>query len=122
INNMVLDAKNGKIIELRLGSDRSRASLNEYIESALDQHNKNDRGFVYLAWRARPDMFFYVGRAGSQKRVNLDSHGKLLEALKHGNSSTLSLIFPGMSSAENVANLEAALIHLIEYKTGSIPS
>ena len=82
---------------------------------------KRDRGFVYFAWRSRPESYFYVGKAGSSSRVNLDAHGKLLESLKNDKASRLSFIFPAKSTPENIAYLEAALLNLIEFKTGELP-
>jgi len=120
ILDMVLEAKRAKSIDINLlGIDRSRDNLKSVIAKTLDKHNKTDRGFVYCAWRSRPETYYYVGKAGSRTRVNLDTHGKLLEALKK--ASRLSFIFPAKSTSDNISSLEAALIHLVEFKTGAIP-
>ncbi|MFZ5698676.1 MAG: hypothetical protein ACOY9J_08210 [Pseudomonadota bacterium] len=120
ISDKILDSDRAKVADLTLGPDRSRETLKAKISEFLQEVNVNDRGFVYVAWKARPEEFHYVGKAGSSARMNLDAHGKLLEALK--SASTLSFIFPAMSKANTISNLEAAMMHLIEFKTGSLPS
>ena len=122
IRDMILDSDRSKLADINLsGVDRSRENLKSIIDDTLDKHNKTDRGFVYFAWRSKPEAYYYVGKAGSGSRVNLDSHGKLLEALKKRKASRLSFIFPAKSTNDNIATLEAALIHLVEFKTGRIP-
>ena len=122
IQNMLFESSRAKFFDIDLlGLDRSRGSLKSLIGKVLDEQNKTDRGFVYFAWRSRPEKYFYVGKAGSGARINVDTHGKLLESLRREKASRLSLIFPAKSTADNVSSLEAALIHLIEYKTGQIP-
>jgi hypothetical protein len=116
----ILDSDRAKLADLVLGPDRSRATLKPKISEFLREMNGNDRGFVYVAWKARPEEYHYVGKAGSSARMNLDAHGKLLEALK--SASTLSFIFPAISKANTISNLEAAMMHLIEFKTGSLPT
>ncbi len=118
----ILESNRAKVIEINLlGLDRSRENLKSIITEALEEHNKADRGFVYFAWRSKPEAYYYVGKAGSGARVNLDTHGKLLEALKREKASRLSFIFPAKSTSDNISNLEAALIHLVEFSTGDIP-
>jgi hypothetical protein len=122
IEDMILESERAKFADIDLlGVDRSRENLKSVIAETLDEHNKTDRGFVYFAWRSRPETYYYVGKAGSGARVNLDNHGKLLEALKKEKASRLSFIFPAKSTSANISNLEAALIHLVEFKTGDIP-
>ena len=123
IQDMILDSKRAKLVDINLsGVNRDRENLKAVISEGLLKHNKHDRAFVYIAWRSRPEEYYYVGKAGSSKRVNLDNHGKLLESLKKEKASRLSFIFPAKSTSENISSLEAALIHLIEFKTGDIPS
>lgn len=93
--------------------------MKNLISEKLDESNKMGRGFVYLAWKSKPEAYFYVGKAGSSKRVNVDSHGKLLESLKK--ASYFTLVFPSKSTRENLSNLEAAIINLIEYRIGDVP-
>lgn len=122
IQDMILDSERAKLADINLlGVDRSRENLKSVINETLDEHNRTDRGFVYFAWRAKPEAYYYVGKAGSGARVNLDAHGKLLEALKKEKASRLSFIFPAKSTPDNISSLEAALIHLVEFKTGDIP-
>ncbi len=122
IRDMILDSERAKLADINLlGVDRSRENLKSVIAATLEEHNKTDRGFVYFAWRSRPEAYYYVGKAGSNARVNLDAHGKLLESLKKEKASRLSFIFPAKSTSDNIASLEAALIHLVEFKTGNIP-
>lgn len=119
---MILDSNRAKFVDINLlGLNRSRENLKSVIVETLEEHNKTDRGFVYFAWRSKPEAYYYVGKAGSGARVNLDSHGKLLEALKQEKASRLSFIFPAKSTNNNISSLEAALIHLVEFRTGDIP-
>lgn len=119
---MILDSNRAKFVDINLlGLNRSRENLKSVIVETLEEHNKTDRGFVYFAWRSKPEAYYYVGKAGSGARVNLDSHGKLLEALKQEKASRLSFIFPAKSTNDNISSLEAALIHLVEFRTGDIP-
>jgi len=116
----ILSSKNAKLIDINLTRvNHDRVTLKAIIEDALLQASTSDRGFVYVAWKSRPEEYYYVGKASSSARVNLNSHGTLLEALK--DSSRLSFLMPAKSTANVLSNLEAAMIHLIEYKTGAIP-
>ncbi len=122
IQEMILGSNRAKFVEINLlRLDRSRENLRSVIAKTLAEHNKTDRAFVYFAWRSRPEAYYYVGKAASGARVNVDSHGKLLEALKQEKASRLSFIFPAKSTSDNISSLEAALIHLVECRTGDIP-
>lgn len=116
----ILDSNKARLVDISLrGLDRDINTLNPYINTVLEEHNQRDRSFVYFAWRGRPEEYYYVGKAKSRSRTNLAQHGNLLESLKQ--ASSLAIIFPAISTDENIKNLEAALIHLVEYKTGEIP-
>lgn len=122
VRDRILGSNRSALIDIDLtGKDRSRMSLKETIADTLAKHRGGDRGFVYFAWRSRPERYFYVGKAASSARVNLDTHGKLLESLREKKASRLSLIFPAKSTAENIANLEAALLNLIQFRTDELP-
>jgi len=120
IHDKILEPHTSKLIDINLtNQNRGIENLNEIIADALAEYNKTDRMFVYFAWRGKPEEYYYVGKAGSSSRTNLVKHGKLLEALRY--ASYLSFIFPAMSTNENIQNLEAALIHLVEFRTGELP-
>lgn len=122
IRERILDSDRAAFFDINLsGKDRSRAALKALIDSELADQRGRDRGFVYFAWRSKPERYLYVGKAASSARVNLDSHGKLLESLDHEKASRLSFIFPAKSTKDNIANLEAALLNLVEFKTGKLP-
>jgi hypothetical protein len=118
IKDLLLDRQRAKFIDWSLPASRDRRSLREGIRAKL--HN-NNRGYVYVAWRRRPEAYFYIGKAGSNDRVNLDQHGKLLEALKSGRATTLSFVFPSKSTKMNVTDIEAALLQLVVSRTGHLP-
>ena len=118
----ILESDRSGSVDLELkGVSRDVNSLNGRIREFLNDTNPRDRGFAYVAWRMRPEQYYYVGKAGGNARLNLAQNGDLLDALKLENATFLSLVFPPMSTPLNVANLEAAILHLIRYKTGRLP-
>jgi len=120
IEDKVLGPADAALIDIDLnGIPRTLERLSEEIEDTLKDNRKADRKFVYLAWRSKPEDYYYAGKAGSNGRVNLAAHGKLLEGLKE--ATRLSFIFPAMSTDENIANLEAAVLNLVEFKVGELP-
>jgi predicted nucleic acid-binding protein len=120
VEEKVLDPADAYILDIELtGVSRTIERLTREIEDKLHKYGKTDRKFVYLAWKSRPETYYYAGKAGSPGRVNLAAHGKLLEALKE--ASRLSFIFPAKSTDENISNLEAAVLNLVEFTSGSLP-
>ena len=120
VKSKLIDPKSAKHIELKLtGINRNIESLNTTIKNGLAEHNSTDKEYVYMAWKNRPEEYFYVGRAKSKSRTNLASHGNLLESLKQ--ATFFSILIPPRSNKETIDNLEAAIITLIEYKTGVLP-
>mgnify|MGYP000488249941 CR=1 FL=1 len=108
------------IIEMPLSNiDRDIDNLNCILQDVINELEVNNKSFVYIAWKKRPEEYYYVGKAKTSSRINLSSHGNLLESLKK--ATYFSLLFPEKATQEVNSNLEAALINLIEYKTGDLP-
>ena len=63
---------------------------NQIVASFEDQRMPR-RGFVYVAWRSRPEKFLYVGKASDATRLNLTRHGKLARATAE--ATTISSYF-----------------------------
>jgi len=116
----ILNFSDETIIEIPLTNiDRDINNLNIIIQDVLTELNKNNKSFAYIVWRKRPEEYFYIGKAKSSSRLNLTSHGNLLESLKK--ATYFSMLFPKYASKDKISNLEAALMNLVEYKTDSIP-
>ena len=114
------DGIGAKLIDIDLTrTEKSIDNLNGIILEVISEYNRINRAFVYFAWRSKPEEYYYVGRAGSKARVNLNAHGKLLESLKE--ATRLSFIFPSVSTDKYISNLEAALLNLVEFKLGYLP-
>jgi hypothetical protein len=117
INAKLLDAGNGRVIDLRANGNFKR--LQGSILDLFDAGHAPDRGFVYVAWSARPERFVYVGMAASSNRLTLSAHGKLAHAL--ATVSTVSLLFPTQSRKETLQYLEASVTRVIEAACGALP-
>lgn len=117
INNRVFEAQNGRIEDLKISTDLRE--VQEQIRNLFDIGQVPPRGFVYVAWSAKPELFMYVGKAGNIDRLNLAAHGKLAHSAAH--VTTLSLIFPNQSRKDFLSGLEASVIRVIEHATGNLP-
>ncbi len=113
----VILSDRSSIVDVRLKSDLR--SVQEQIERMFETRETPDRGFVYIAWCARPEEYWYIGKAKNDGRLNLASHGKLAHATAH--ATQLSLIFPSQSRGEILAGVEAAVLAVIESYTGNLP-
>ena len=78
------------------------------------------RGFVYLVWSARPEHFFYVGKAKSRERLNLRNRGYIAHALANG-ATRVSVVFPPGTSDRRRSQLEACVLRVIQERTGTLP-
>jgi hypothetical protein len=114
----VLHTAHGQVIDLRLHRDLH--VVQRHIRELFDTKKAPFRGFVYIAWAARPERYVYVGKAGSNGRLNLVAHGKLANAAAY--ASHISLVFPSRSRAENLSDLEACIIRLVKFRTGRLPT
>lgn len=119
LDSKVTSASNRKFFEMVL-KKYDFDSWRDLIRGSYATGKIPDRGFVYVAWRKRPETYYYVGLASSNNRIDLTGHGKLTEALRQ--ATCLSLIFPGQSTHETLAGVEAALLSLIEIKMGGMPT
>jgi hypothetical protein len=119
VRDKVLQSTRRNLIEIPVTrSDLS--DLRDRIEAALIDEGTGERGFVYVAWRGRPEEFWYVGKASSPERVlHLETHGKLGHAL--GESTTLSLLFPTQARADILGDLEASVLALVTHQTSRLP-
>lgn len=117
LEDKVIRSETSLIVDVRLKSDLK--SVQEQIEHMFGTKEAPDRGFVYIAWCARPEEYWYIGKAKNDGRLNLASHGKLAHATAH--ATQLSLIFPSQSREEILAGVEAAVLAVIESHTGNLP-
>ncbi len=117
LKDKVLRSETSLIVDVRLKTELR--SVQDQIVEMFNTNEAPDRGFVYIAWSARPEEYWYVGKAKNDGRLNLASHGKLAHATAH--ATQLSLIFPSQSRAEILAGVEAAMIAVIESHTGNLP-
>lgn len=117
INTRVLAAGNGRVVDLRSDGDFHR--LQDRILDLFESKQAPARGFVYVAWSARPERFVYVGKAASSNRLALAGHGKLAHAA--ATVSTVSLLFPAQSRKETLQSLEASVIRVIEAELRELP-
>lgn len=106
-----------QIVDLKLKQDlyAVQAQILEMFESKAAPQ----RGFVYVAWSASPEEYWYVGKASTANRLNLTSHGKLARAT--ADATKLSLIFPSQSREQVLLGVEASVLALIEDYTGKLP-
>ena len=78
LEDKVFEPRTGRIEELRLRGDL------RFVQDEILQRFKSEewptRGFVYIAWSQRPEVYYYVGKARSVDRLNLAAHGKLANA------------------------------------------
>lgn len=79
------------------------------LRDIIDRHRDwISRGFVYVAWRQRArngsGPFFYIGRAESNDRLDLNRHAKLSLAVKP--ATLLTIIFPTSSSPTILAGVD----------------
>lgn len=117
LEDKVLQSKTSLIVDVRLKSELR--SVQDQIEHMFETKEAPYRGFVYIAWSARPEEYWYVGKANTAERLNLASHGKLARATAH--ATQLSLIFPSQSREEILEGVEAAMLALIESHIGKLP-
>lgn len=117
VNAKVLTADHGKVCDIKSHSDFH--VIQGRILELFEAKEVPPRGFVYVVWSARPEDFYYVGRARGSGRLGLSAHGKLAHAT--AKASTVSLLFPTQSRAEIIESLEACVIRLIEEATGRLP-
>lgn len=101
LEDKVLRSETSSIIDVRVKSDLR--SVQDQIEYMFMTKEAPDRGFVYIAWCARPEEYWYIGKAKNDGRLNLASHGKLAHAIAH--ATQLSLIFPSQSREEILAGV-----------------
>lgn len=126
INESVLKAKSGNVYDISLYPDfDSSIKQIEYFFKGKE----SDRGFVYVAWRGRPEAFLYVGKASSKSRLDLRKNAKLARAITR--ATTFSVVYPKINNLEILKGLEASIIcvinsegyHTIEFndKTEIVP-
>lgn len=120
LKSTICDNDKAKILEFDLkGKPRNLEYLNDWFQDNLKSHKIGNRSYVYMAWKMRPEEYMYVGKGKSGSRINLTTHGKLLESLK--DATYFSMLFPNPGTAKIISNLEASLITLIKNRTDSLP-
>ena len=99
----------GRIEDLQINSqdlDKVQDSINDHF------FDEPTRGFVYVAWRMRPEGYFYVGKAGDHSRLRLKQHGSIANSIR--DSKYISLLFPPRGRESILFECEAALIHVVD--------
>lgn len=114
----LLSAPNGRVYDLKI-SGRGLREIQKEISYLFQSKQAPVRGFVYVAWRDRPESYKYVGKASTVDRLGLRAHGKLANAV--ATATNLSLLFPAWSGEDILLGVEASIIRLIEHQTGSLP-
>lgn len=117
LSDKVFNAGNALIVDLKLKMDLD--AVQAQILEMFESKDAPRRGFVYVAWTASPEEYWYVGKANTADRLSLAAHGKLARATAH--ATKLSLIFPSQSREEMLLGVEASVLALIEYYTGKLP-
>jgi hypothetical protein len=107
----------GRVLDVPLPStmDGARDALREPWKSG----SAPDRAFCYVAWRAKPLQFLYIGKASQRERLDLHKHGLL--ALCVGRATRVSLVFPSRGTPETLALLEGALLRVAKFRAGDLP-
>jgi hypothetical protein len=100
----------GQIVDVPMHHDLREAQAR--IQAAFEDGRLPERGFVYVAWRARPERFIYIGKAASVRRLHLPAHGKLAHAT--ASASTLSLLFPPRSEPRVIDIIETSAMALVD--------
>lgn len=91
----------------------------DQIREIFEMKEVPQRGFIYVAWSAKPEEYWYVGKANGSNRLKFPSHGKLANAT--AKATKLSLIFPSRSDEGVLSGVEASVLALIEFYTGKLP-
>lgn len=86
------------------------------LRQLVDDHREwLHRGYVYVAWRMRAHdglgPYYYVGRAGTGERLDLNGHSKLSHALRP--ATVLSIIFPTRSDFDTLRTVEASVLRVL---------
>lgn len=119
LSTQLFSGRHSRVVDIRVAGLHVRDVQNEIALTCADQRFPR-RGFIYVAWRARPEAYHYVGRASSAARLNQHSHGMLALAIR--DSVTLSLLFPHHSRARNIVDVEASVMRVISAFTGKMPT
>jgi len=120
IEELVFNSTNGCIYDIPTKTKRPYEAYQDDIRAEFESGNISFRPYVYVLWRAKsPSQFLYIGKATDEGRLLGSNHVKLAASLPL--STTISLVFPHQSKPENISNLEASLIRLVEFETGKIP-
>jgi hypothetical protein len=120
VKDMVFRSTNGFIHDIRI---KPRQQLNAYLDQLQEEFQSGKlsfRPYVYVLWRAKsPNRFYYIGRATDDSRLLGTRHTKLAASLPL--CTNISIVFPGVSNDDNIRNLEASLIRLVEFEFGEMP-
>ena len=120
VRQLVFQSANGFIHDIRV---RPKQGLNFYLGQLKDEFESGVlkfRPYVYVLWRAKsPNRFYYVGRATDIRRLLGTNHYKLAASLPL--CTNISIVFPGVSTPNNIKNLEASLLRLVEFEFGKLP-
>jgi hypothetical protein len=119
VTERVLAAENGRVIDIPMPPGKDLRDVQARIFECFESKQAPERGFVYVAWRQRPERYIYVGKAGNTDRMNLAAHGKLARATAE--ATLLSLAFPAQSREEYLLEVEASIIELVTHFTGDKP-
>jgi len=63
LREIIVNSKDAKILEFSLANrPRDIDSLNNYLQTGLDDYNLKGSSYVYMAWKNRPEEYYYVGK------------------------------------------------------------
>ena len=118
VSDHVLRSTRARVVDLPL-KNGDLPLVQERILGLFREGRVPRRGFVYVAWSRSPTRYFYAGKAGGVRRLDLAGHGKLAHAIAR--ATRLSLLFPSRSSATVLAGVEASVLTLIEASEARLP-
>jgi hypothetical protein len=98
-------------------------ALGDFIHEMLGD-DAPQKAFVYVAWSARPEAYWYVGQASNESRIRkIRQHGNLSLALR--DATLFTLIYP--RSRQCLDDVESALLRALKHvgrfppHNGSLP-
>jgi hypothetical protein len=120
VDEMVFESKNGVIHDIPTKTKQRYEAYQDRVRSEFDSGSISFRPYVYVLWKAKsPSQFLYIGKATDSSRLLGSDHVKLAASLPL--CTNISIVFPHRSNDQNIANLEASLIRLVEFETGRLP-
>lgn len=67
LEDKVFQPEKARIVDLKLKLDLQ--AVQDQIQEMFNTKESPQRGFVYIAWSARPEEYWYVGKASTVERL-----------------------------------------------------